>query len=293
MPRGALRSLAALVGSALLPALVLPPPARGQGINTNVALAVAEGEGIWRSQLRWTRATDDPSPRDREADLLVAPQILAYGVTPKLTGFALLPILAHREIEADGRTVVQDEAIGDLTLLARYTFHHDDYAPLSTRRAALLGGVELPSGADRFGTPSFDPILGLVGTWAANRHELDADLLFTATTERHDVETGDVLRYDLAYRYRLWPERFRGRLVQWNGLLELNGRWESVTEEEGRTQGDTGGSVLFLSPGVQLITSRFVVEASLQIPVLQDLRGPQLEKDFVGVLGVRIPFAFP
>lgn len=48
-------------------------------------------------------------------------------------------------------------------------------------------------------------------------------LLFAATTERHDVETGDRLRYGVAYRYRLWPERFRGRLVRLNGLLELNG----------------------------------------------------------------------
>jgi len=193
-----------LLGGLAVAACALAAPARGQGINTNVALAVAEGEGIWRSQLRWTRATDDPSPLDREADLLVAPQILLYGITSRLTAFGILPILAHREIEAGGRTVVRDEAVGDFTLLGRYTFYRDDYAPLSTRRLALLGGVKFPSGADRFGTPSFDPIAGVVGTWAADRHELDADLLFTATTERQGVETGDRLRYDLAYRYRLW-----------------------------------------------------------------------------------------
>jgi len=282
-----------LLGGLAVAACALAAPARGQGINTNVALAVAEGEGIWRSQLRWTRATDDPSPLDREADLLVAPQILLYGITSRLTAFGILPILAHREIEAGGRTVVRDEAVGDFTLLGRYTFYRDDYAPLSTRRLALLGGVKLPSGADRFGTPSFDPILGLVGTWAADRHELDADLLFTATTERQGVETGDRLRYDLAYRYRLWPERFRGRLVQLNGLVELNGSWTSVTRVDGRTLGDTGGNELFVSPGLQLVTSRFVVEASLQLPVVQDLRGPQLETDFVGVVGVRIPFTLP
>lgn len=274
-------------------ALALATSARGQGINTNVALAVSEGEGIWRSQLRWIRATDDPSPLDREADRLVAPQTLVYGVTPKLTAFATLPILAHREIQAGGRTVLEDEAIGDLTLLGRYTFYQDDYAPLSTRRVAFLGGVKLPTGADRFGTPSFDPLFGLVATGATNRHEVDADLLFTATTERQGVETGDRLRYDVAYRYRLWPDRFRGRLVQLNGLVELNGTWTSVTEEDGRTLGDTGGNVLFVSPGLQLITSRFVLEASLQLPLLQDLRGPQLERDFVGVLSVRLPFSFP
>lgn len=245
-----------------------------------MALAVAEGQGIWRFQLRWIHATDDPSPLDREADLLVAPQILLYGVPPRLTAFGILPILAHREIEAGGRTVVRDEAVGDLTLLGRYTFFQDDYAPLSSRRVALLAGMKFPSGADRFGTPSFDPILGLVGTWAADRHELDGDLLYTITTERQDLEAGDQLRCDLAYRCRLWPDRFRGRLMQLNGLVELNGSWTSVTRVDGRTLGDTGGNVLFVSPGLQFITSRFVVEASLQSPVVQDLRGPQLETDF-------------
>jgi len=281
---------------AFLPVFVacaLSVSARGQGINTNVALAVAQGEGIWRSQLRWIRATDDPSPRGREADLLVLPQIGVYGITPQLTAFGILPVLAHREIEAGGRTVVRDEALGDFTLLGRYTFFRDDYAPLSTRRVALLGGMKFPSGTDDFGTPSFDPIAGLVGTWAADRHELDADLVYTITTERQGFEAGDRLRYDLAYRYRLWPDRFRGRLVQMNGLIELNGAWTGVARRDGRTLFETGGHVLFVSPGLQLVTSRFVVEASLQVPVVQDLRGPQLETDFVGVFGVRIPFTFP
>lgn len=284
----------------LLVALIVPiaawapaAPGLAQGINTNVALAVAKGEGIWRSQLRWMRASEDPSPLDREADLLVAPQVLVYGVTPRLTAFGILPILAHRKVEGGGRTLVRDEAVGDFTLLGRYTFFQDDYAPLSTRRVALLAGMKFPSGADRFGTPSFDPIAGIVGTWAADRHELDADLVYTLTTERHDIETGDVVRYDVAYRYRLWPDRFRGRRMQLNGLLELNGAWTDETRIDGRTQRATGGHVVFLSPGLQFITSRLIVEASLQLPVVQDLNGPQLETDFIGVLSTRVPFVFP
>ncbi len=69
----------------VLAALVsLAGVAWAQGINTNVALPVAEGEAIWRSQLRATVATDDPSPLDRELEVLVAPQTLVYGVTPPL-----------------------------------------------------------------------------------------------------------------------------------------------------------------------------------------------------------------
>jgi hypothetical protein len=58
----------------------------------------------------------------------------------------------------------------------------------------------------------------------------------------------------------------------------------------GSTVRGSGGNVLFLSPGVQLAMKRLILEASVQVPVLQDLNGPQLETDFVAVLSVRVPF---
>ena len=271
--------------------LLLPGAVRGQGINTNVALPVAEGEGIWRSQLRGTVARDDPSSLDREVEALVSPQTLVYGVTPRLAAFATLPTLARRRVEEGGSSRRTSRAIGDLSLLGRYMIFADDYAPLSTRRLAVLAGVKLPTGADRFGTPSYDPILGVVGTWAANRHEFDVDLLYTLTTERHDFEAGDRFRYDLAYRYRVWPKRFGNRLTQLNAVLELNGNWTGRTRRDGTTIRDSGGHVLFVSPGFQYVTNRLIVEASFQIPISQELNGRQVETDFVGVLSMRIPFS--
>ena len=80
----------------MLAVLLMPSVGLAQGINTNVALAVAEDEAIFRSQLRYRRATENSSETGRELDALVAPQTLVYGVTPQLTAFATLPILAQR-----------------------------------------------------------------------------------------------------------------------------------------------------------------------------------------------------
>ncbi len=271
-------------------AALAPATAFAQGINTNVALPVAKGEGIWRSQVRYVQATDDPTPWDREVRAILTPQTLALGFTPRLTAFATLPVLAHRSRDEAGRSARHDSALGDLRLLGRYTFFADDYAPLATRRVAVLGGVKFPTGDNDFGTPSFDPIVGAVGTWAHDRHEIDLDVLYKIGTERQDFNTGDTLRYDLAYRYRLWPRRFEGRLLQVNGLLELNGTWQAKSRDERDRLSDTGGSVLFLSPGLQIISDRWIVEASVQIPVHQDLDGSQVKTDVVAVLGVRVPF---
>lgn len=273
--------------------LLLASAAGAQGINTNVALPVAEGEGIWRSQLRFGQASDDPTAADREVRALVAPQTLVLGVTPRLTAFATLPVLAYRRAESRAGSTRDDPAVGDLTLLGRYTLWQDDYAPLSTRRAALLAGVKFPTGADRFGTETFDPILGGVATWAFDRHELDLDALYTISTSRHGFRQGDRFRYDAAYRYRLWPDRFGGRLLQLNGLLELNGQWSDRNRDGGRRVDDSGGHVLFLSPGLQLVSKRWIVEASVQVPIAQNRHGDQIEQDFVAVLSLRVPFALP
>ena len=270
-----------------------PPMVMAQGINTNVALPVAQGEGIWRTQLRYLHATDDPSLLDRELRAFIAPQTLVYGITPRLTAFATIPFLLHRDVDARGKNVRSDSSVGDLTLLGRYTFFVDDYAPLSTRRVALLGGVKLPTGAERFGTPTFDPMVGAVGTWAANRHELDVDGLYTITTERKDFEAGDRFKYDVAYRYRLWPARFGLRAMQLNGIVELNGVWTDRGRRDGRKIRSSGGHILFISPGVQFVTKRWIIEASAQLPVVQELNGPQLETDVIAVLSLRIPFSLP
>ena len=283
------RSILIAFGSFYLSS-VLPNVGLAQGINTNVALAVAEDEGIFRSQIRYRRATDDPAGSGRELDVVALPQTLVYGVTPRITSFITLPIVAHRRIEAGDGSVRRDGGLGDLRVLARYTFFIDDYAPLSTRRAALIAGLKLPTGTGRIGTESFDPVFGAVGTWAFNRHEIDLDTLYTLTTKRRNFEAGDELRYDVAYRYRLWPARFGKRLVQLNGLLEINGRWRDQARADGNTVAASGGSVLFLSPGVQFITKQGIVEASFQIPVQQNLNSAQLEDDWTAVLSVRIPF---
>lgn len=56
---------------------------------------------------------------------------------------------------------------------------------------------------------------------------------------------------------------------------------------------DSGGHVLFLAPGLQLAAKNWIVEASVQVPIAQDLHGAQVEQDFVAVVSVRIPFALP
>ena len=49
-------------------------------------------------------------------------------------------------------------------------------------------------------------------------------------------------------------------------------------------------SVLFILPGLQYVTKRWIVEAGIQVPVVQDLGGTALEKDYIVRTGFRLNF---
>ncbi len=263
------------------------------GINTNVALPVREGGFVYRTQVRFISASDDPSPMNRDIEAYVVPNVLVYGATSQTTLFGILPHI-FKSVERDSGGIRQEDrtnGFGDLTFLLRQTVYARD-AVQRTSRLGLIGGLEIPVGSEDFSSHSTDFVLGGVYTLQTGRHEFDADLLYNVNTEARDLDLGEELQYDLAYELRLfpwqWPER--GTPSQLYAVIEANGRSIERARSNGMELDDTGGTVVFLSPGIQWVTQRIIYETSLQVPVIQNLNGSQVETDFVATAGVRIQF---
>lgn len=53
---------------------------------------------------------------------------------------------------------------------------------------------------------------------------------------------------------------------------------------------NSGGTTLFLSPGLQYVTKKWIAEAGVQIPVSQSLNGTALKNAYTLNAGVRISF---
>ncbi len=85
----------------------------------NTALPVAEGEFVFREQFIYRKATDDPSPADRDLQVLGAVSVLGYGVNSDLAIFGVLPYL-DKELDVttpSGQRVTRDtNGIGDARL---------------------------------------------------------------------------------------------------------------------------------------------------------------------------------
>ena len=61
-------------------------------------------------------------------------------------------------------------------------------------------------------------------------------------------------------------------------MIEANLIYRDNNRSAGIADANSGGTTLFLLPGLQYVTKRWIVESGAQIPVIQDLNGTALEK---------------
>lgn len=296
-----MRRMLLVLGLGAWPGLLSAGP-----ITFNTALPVHVGEWIVRQQTIWLRATDDPSPVGRELSVLVAPTVVVYGFNRRVALFAIEPFLA-KQIEVRTPAGPATRAVtgfGDLTTLARVTAVAID-RPGETVRLAPFAGLKLPTGADdradglgrlpqalQLGSGSWDPLLGTVFTWQRLGWELDASASYQRRTEANGFEAGDEGAGEVSFQYRLVPRGALGSGVPsyLYAVVESNAVWRGRDRLAGTPDPDSGGFTLSVAPGLQWVTLRTVLEAAVQVPVVEHTNGLGLREDFAARLSLRVSF---
>ncbi len=279
--------------------------ARAAPESFNTALPVAEGEFVFREQFILDRSGDDPSGADRDRTAWDLVSVLGYGATSDLALFGVVPYVDRSLDITEGGTRRSRSAsgLGDISLFGRYTVFTRDW-PGRTLRVAPFAGLELPTSdddeADSFGrlppsvqpgSGSWDPFGGVVVSYQTLDFEVDAQASYRANTKANDFEFGDVARLDGALQYRLWPRELGSGVPGFlYGVLEANLIHRDENRAGGTNDPDSGGLSLFILPGLQYVTKRWIVETGVQIPVVQDLNGTALEKDTIFRAGFRLNF---
>ena len=133
------------VASAVL--LAVPASAFAVAINSDVGLTPAKYQWIVRSQLRYAKKADDPTPQDRELEVFSLPQTLVYGLTERFAMILKVPFV-NKELDSTSggsRISRKDSGVGDVELLGKYRFYTRDYTA-ATSRLSLLAGTDVPTG---------------------------------------------------------------------------------------------------------------------------------------------------
>lgn len=193
---------------------------------------------------------------------------------------------ATGEIE---RSTIDPDGVTDLWLTAKYRFYR---GPLGS--FALFGGVKFPTGkhdvknsagesvepSATAGSGSYDGMLGIAySRFLTSRITLDSSFQYTLRTEADDFRLGDRMDAGVAMAYRFVEDI--EKYPQVSAFAEANVRHLFKSEEDGHRDPNTGGTVLFLTPGFRVgFCPNVSFTVSAPIPVVQDLNGEQLKTAF-------------
>ena len=274
-------------------------------ITTNTALPVSEGEFLLRGQAKYILSSGDPSSADRELSVWAAPTVFVYGASEKIALFGVFPWL-DKSLDITtpmGRVSRGDSGIGDFRFLARYTLGQWDNSG-ETFRLAPFVGLEVPTGNDderdslgflpaplQLGSGSWDPMVGTIFTWQTLAWQFDSSVSYKFNTAANGYQFGDEARLDLSFQYRLLPRVLGDGVPGFlYGVVESNLIWRDRDQLSATDIPASGGTIWYLAPGIQYVTERWILEAAVQLPVVQNLNGSALENDFIVTAGFRVWF---
>lgn len=223
---------------------------------------------------------------------------LSYGIVENFqVGLSLgyYQAVNAREAEYDSgtgdteTTTFNPDGLTDLWLSGKYRFYR---GPLGS--FAVFGGVKFPTGKDNVvnsageriepsataGSGAYDGMAGLAySRFLTSRVTLDTSFQYTFRTEANSFKLGDRIDGGLALAYRFTEDV--QKFPQVSAFAEANVRYLFKSEDDGASDPNTGGTAVFLTPGVRVLFTRsFAFTLSSPLPVLQNLNGEQLKTSY-------------
>lgn len=278
-----------VLGLAFLPARVVAAPIFGASPRTQFFLGTA---------LRSFALYQKSEGGGNELKVWTAPAIFSYALITDATLNLVVPY-QRRHLE----TPVGDfdaDGIADIILFGKYRFYRRD-VPFGRDQISFIGGLELPSGSTskgpgikaapslQLGSGGVDGIVGVAAGTTRSWYSIEGAVQGKINSEAQDFKFGNVLLYDLYLAYQTYPE-WPTPPAQLNFSVEFNGRTFGDNEVDGKDL-DTGGTVLFISPGIQyIVTENLLFETGAQIPIVRDFPSGRLEPDFNVLFGFRFIF---
>lgn len=176
------------------------------------------------------------------------------------------------------------EGFGDINLYALYQLSNTDFG-----KTALVVGVKTPTGNTHQkdaagqnlevelqpGSGSWDPFLGASWSTTLGNWSVDSNILYKLSTEGADhTELGDIANYNLALSTPLSIHDHSSHQHSHNDdnlsplslVMEINGEWTGKTEINGKKSVNSGGHIVYFSPGITVAADPWLLSASIGIP---------------------------
>ncbi len=232
------------------------------------------------------------NPDGRKVTIVQFPVVVPYNLFSERFQVGVIAPLAR----VDTRTPqvrASSSGLADIRVFGKYLLYQRDRLH-ETLRVATKAGVKFPSGSTSstppLGRGSTDYFASAVIGWIRGRTGIYAEGIYSVNTSNDEVVFGNGFAYNLALGFRLSPavyDTYPSR--QLNLFIEMNGSTVRRSTQSGARLENTGGTVIFLSPGLQFVGGRrWLVEASVQLPVVNAPNGSQLGTSWTTLVGIRV-----
>ncbi|MGE5179708.1 MAG: hypothetical protein ACM3PF_11480 [Bacteroidota bacterium] len=237
---------------------------------------------------------------------------VAYGVTRTFTLGARLPYVARRDVREGHLEGTIGEVhhhgdsrgVGDLTVMGEFLVWEQERAKI-----AVITGVKAPTGrttaggADRLetehqpGSGSWDWLEGICWSGQVGFGSIDANMLTTfASQGAQETNLGTLFTYNASISAKVAGGHTHSHGPGAEGgvgadlILELNGEARTRQKIAGVRDPNSGGNLVYLSPGVRFGPEQWSASFSFGVPILQNLNGTQHETDWRILVGVGTSF---
>jgi len=183
----------------------------------------------------------------------------------------------------------ESPGVGDLLLTGRYRFYNDGDSQLASVFGVILPTGKITNQTDKgeilgthnqpgSGAITFQGGLAFSGH-ATEKVAIDADIIYRFATEgAKNFRTGSSWQADIAASFN-----HHSNITP---VIELNGIFFDRDIEEDAVKANSGGDVIYLSPGINFkIDEKSGVYANVSIPVYQELSGISNDEDYRWSLG--------
>ena len=258
-------------------------------ITFNTALPVSDEEVIVRQQIHYVHTSDDLGGLSRDVKTWKFITASGYGVTNKFAVFGVLPIIS-KDVQI-GPVSSKASGLADIKIFGRYQIYQKD-GPGTTTRIAPFFGVNLPTGkTGETSDGSTDFFGGLILTRASTDWNVDAQMKYTANGSHNGFARGNETALDASLQYRI---NGRNDNVNTPGYLftviETSLVYTERNELGGIADINSGGTTVFIAPGLQYAAKRWIGETAIKIPVVKDLNGTALQSGITVITSVRVNF---
>jgi hypothetical protein len=133
-----------------------------------------------------------------------------------------------------------------------------------------------------------------VFTYQTLEWEFDSDAGYRKNAEHDSFRAGNQVFADASFQYRVWPHRLATTGVPHFLFAVLETNLVSLQRNElgGASDPNSGGTTWYIDPGLQYVTTGYIIEAIVQIPVTQRLHGAALREDYRVSIGLRWNLSF-